>query len=452
MDGAGGKLLVGLLFIGCGSTGAQEAARCEGANCGPAEPAKCFGSGIRCSSPTPELLELGPEIVCATSSPGKAEIVWMKDLGEVECPLGRCAPVVGAVTVDSSGSLWATSSLVLPGPDVFMGGTDYGSLLARFTADGAPAFEVTTDFRTRLSGPAARGSSPFPGRQGHVWWVAPTTGAPGLELRDYAPDGTLVSSRRLVDNARRGTAVIEPDGSLVLVYEYSDLGVVSQDAGGGSTERPRIDTDVARFDAEGRVLWNQIASRVLGLGNTDGVQAAITPSLDATLLVGVVKADLAPAHALVARLDAEGNVTWVRTMENAQPSTPVFLPDGSAMMTFQRTDDPSAPPQVLKIDKSGNAEWHFTSNGFGFTEPSLVGVDEDGRVWGTSYSFGGTNVDAISMDGAQCDIWSLGAPTCTTVTDGSTYCTSIALAPTRGGIAYFGGASVAGEAKFGAAP
>lgn len=137
-----------------------------------------------------------------------------------------------------------------------------------------------------------------------------------------------------------------------------------------------------KLDNSGSVSW----SKVYGSTRYEVAQG-IYPTADGGYLVA---AQSIPAvgnpEALVLKLDAVGNIAWQNRYENtgyvsaAQPTG-----DGGHVLTGYRygpTPGSPAEPWVLKLDDSGNVQWHktYVDSRLGSSRPSAIQETIDGGL------------------------------------------------------------------------
>lgn len=102
-----------------------------------------------------------------------------------------------------------------------------------------------------------------------------------LEISDHAPAGGPLRSRTLVDDAVWGSAAIEEDSSLTVVYGYANS---APSFGDNLTDRSTA-TDLARFDAAGHPVWNVPLNPLFGEATTriaSGPRSLRPPTLKCT--------------------------------------------------------------------------------------------------------------------------------------------------------------------------
>lgn len=420
-----------------------------------ASPGICFGARTVCSPTAAKPFDLGPEVTCNVSDQGSATITWKTEIPEMSCPIGRCVAVSPQISAGADGSLWAIADLSLPGSDAFVSKYVFGTGLSRYDGAGKWSFSTVADFPTTLSGKTPTTIGMNVDARGHLQWIAPTPGAPGIELRDYHPKGRLVSARRLVDDALFGTGRSNADGSTILVYEYAIPAPGGAEGGAESdSPSPTSRVDVARFDAEGRLVWNQTAASALGLGEMDGFIGAVDATGDGAVLAARVAADTTPARSVIARLDGNGNITWARDAEDADISIVALLSDGSTIVEFLRTDTASPARLLVKLSATGESEWHMNKDDLQTTGSSFTGVaDARDRTWVTVFGFGNAfSLYSIAPDGLHCTKWSLAAPGCQTQPNGEIYCTNVSLEPDGQGAFAFGAGITVGRFTVEGAP
>jgi hypothetical protein len=383
-------------------------------------------------------------------------ISWSADLGEIDCPVSRCAVVPWQIAPGPDGSLWVASHLFMPGPDIFSGGRPFGAALSRFDPGGNLALTFIADFRTRLSGEAPATTGMRVSEGGHLLWIAPREGAPGVDLREYDPSGHLVGAEALLDNALSGHGAISADGSVTLAHEYVSQNLAETDGGAllADPARAARGTDVARFGGDHRLLWNQTASSILGLGRKDYLRTSVGASGQAAVNASIA-ADTAPQRSVLAGLDADGNLRWLKQREDTLFSGATVMPDGGVTMTFYPTFPQGADPLLVRLDASGAGVWHQSMVGWS-PSPTIsipAATDGQGRLWGTYFDLGGASgVIAVAPDGARCARWTLDAPTCIALASGEMNCTDLTLAPARDGNVYFAAGTRVGLSTFGGVP
>ncbi|MBM4362640.1 MAG: hypothetical protein FJ104_08155 [Deltaproteobacteria bacterium] len=382
----------------------------------------------------------------------EGEVEFEVEIEPVECSMGRC-PVVGTdLVLDPSGGVWLLGEMTTPGSVAGGdGAVGLGSTLARFDADGTQSFGVVlVDSVSTFGGLALQTSEPRVDARGHLLLLAAVPGGAALELRDYDRDGRLVAARRLVDGAQSGRAVIEVDGALTLGFEWSDAGPPDGGAGSGRPPIAPRSLDVARFDPEGRLVWNHPVSRSLW-GEATPLARGRLAAVDATqaYVMGTISSDVSPERALLAAIDHEGRTRWVLEQENVRILGARARPGGGLLLGYPSTSPSSARGAIVALTADGSPEW---TAGIPFSAEHRA-VDDDGRVWGVQ-DYHPPIAWALSEDGKRCAGWPLAGTFCapSSSEENAETCFSPVVRPASDGMLYVTGGTTLSRVRMGGLP
>lgn len=301
-------------------------------------------------------------------------VEWSNPTSEVECAGVKCVVEPTDAAMGSGGETWTAAHLVRSS------GTAYpiGLELRRNDANGALALEVSTHSVQPLYDVPLDSFGMTVDAEGELDWVGPSPTSGGFALMHYDRDGERVSSRWLLEHGETGAAKFSPHG-FTLGYGYVtgvdasvDPHVVSW--GGG----------IARFDADGRLVWSQtaLAGSVVGV-LSDG----------STFVLGEVESET-----VLARLAPDGRVLWVRSSNE-----PVFAAMNPTNDQLVFGTSSSAGELTHAMDADGHALWRvLPTNVFGSNSLSVTG---EGRIVHWHVYVGGMPYEAmlvIASDGSTC--------------------------------------------------
>ncbi len=438
-----------LVVVGCDAHGGTAPVADDGISGGRAvDPGVCLGAHTRCDMPpATTTFATEPLVACQpVDHRSAASIVWKTSLGEITCPVGKCVAEAVDVAMDPDGGVWVESKLLLPSQAVITDDDPHGLGLSRIDGDGKVAVSTVVDFRTFLAGDAPLTHGMRVDSRGHLLLLAPMPGRPGLELRDYDHDARLVGTRPLVDLARAGTASIDADGALSLVYSYEPGG----DAGTADPLDSLQADGVARFDANGIPLWNQMVSRLLWPGNRGGSNAYAIFGARATAIVDFVPAGATPQKVAAAVLDDLGNISEVAEQQEATVLLSIPTGPTSFAAVYRPMSPAGSPDFVTTFGVDAVAASHFDRAALSFPEDEFIGIDADGRTWSFAWS-DQAELHAASGDGNRCSSWTIGTETCARA-DAQLDCISPVLTVPKNDEVYFAGAGIVGVVGLGGLP
>jgi hypothetical protein len=384
-----------------------------------------------------------------TASP--AQIVWKTELGDVECPIGRCLLLNPDISVASDGSVWVVADLGAMPPNAPW--PSVGRAIAHFDAQGTLVSATTISTVTQVSsnGRLLPFRSVVQGMRalsnGHLLIVEISLGENAFELHDYDGDGVLISRRPLVGNASGVAASIDETGELSLLFAYE-----SEPPPSPSYVTRRA--NVARFDSRGRLLWNQTALANFHMLPTSLIQASATRASDGFFVRFIqahpeaagpaIEAGLAtgpgavPESLIFANVDNAGRVAWAREFpDRRQPdnSYTVMHPDGVFIWRADRHPLPEGGEGYLvridRLDENGVPAIaafvpppHGNDNNMWW-----AGVDGKGRALIQDFGLVPLLLATLSEDGLTCPVSSLDIDVTDPVTQNSEPARFVSLGP-----------------------
>jgi hypothetical protein len=379
---------------------------------------ECYGKNTDCSGvPKVEPYVPGPKVTCTATHLGTGRLLWSFPRSTpIDCPDPPCTFQNAVIRAAPDGDLDVTATLSSP-----HAAAPYpvGLWLARFDPRGDLREAKVHEFEipTRLSEPNHWGPSGYDdlGRA----YLTRSVGEPG-EIRDV----TILRIDRNANSAQELTSVsgvvgtipvVAPDGSFALhiIFPYDPENLLA--------ELPyRI--DVARYDASGRLLWNQPKlSRALALANY-GV-AGFDADGNLTLHLKLQRTEMFPhpqlpdgsllqfASQRLARLDPEGNVLWVYETHHSWSVWPAVARDGSVYLlrnSYEQRDDgfyEERAPRLERIDPSGRPDWSLELPGVQADSVATLTLGDDGNLLITARHRATPTVieyRLISSDGRVC--------------------------------------------------
>jgi hypothetical protein len=446
----------------CGDAGPN--ARCVNGECvanatgaepTPAEPGVCFGENTVCDPPTILPPEPGPEVLCEPVQGAEISVVWQGELGTLECPVPGCPASNPQIALGSDGELWAVAELREPdpaSPSTSPGAEQAGYAVMRFDATGNRVFATAVDTQSRLSTAFPNLTGLSVNENGDLERAAPTASLGGIELRRYDRQGITQLTRSLVGSAILGSAGWSADGSLTLLYRYvAPEPVSTEDAGSALPNNNPLGmarTNVARFAADGRLLWNQTALSSLGPEDDPLVSemraslAGVDDGGETTIRASLSQID--GERTMLLKLDANGNVAWARELANAWRASATSLADGGALVLHS---DAMSNSFVERLSDAGESLWRAGLGPLQWSVP--LTADEQGRALvleSTGDPLLGSLL-SISADGTACTRHAHALPGCMQFPDGSSGCGTFRFLPVGPNDLYFGVSGLVGLAR-----
>jgi hypothetical protein len=380
----------------------------------------CAGTKTSCNG-LPELTpyQAGPSVTCEEVDLGRGTIAWRHPTTGIDCPAPPCTLGFARVDPRDDGGLDVTGTLDVPRIDV--GFPQSGLWLASFDAAGTlvdstiPAFALPSRVsEARLYAPVGRdaaGNALFVVREGDLDVLTVFD----FRVLRYSASDAAPTELAKVEKVHLVNAVAAPDGGFVLRVSW--LNAVD-------IEGVPLELDIARYDASGRLLWNQpqltralplTEAQVLGVdgaGNTTVLlrRAKLIDSFPTPQLAdGSVV--LFSVHRL-ARLDPEGNTLWVDDFPEDVDAQAVPTRDGGAYVARtiakRRPDDRYVKSQTLeRIDPSGRSVWVIALPGSGEWR---LNTDDDDKALLQGPSPGDPKAIAfrsVSADGRRCELFEM---------------------------------------------
>jgi hypothetical protein len=380
---------------------------------------ECYGKSTDCSGvPEAKPYVPGSPITCSATHLGTGRVLWnMPRTTPIDCPDPPCTLYYSTIDPAADGSLEVMAALL--GPHSSPGHAD-GVWLARFGPDGERldarihGFEIPT----RLSEPTEWGLGGYDdlGRVHVTRTLGELSGIVETSVLRIDRSSDAVEELTSIAGIIGAVQVVAPDGSFAveILSPYDPENLIE--------ELPHR-VDVARYDANGRLLWNQPKlTRGLALENggvagfdgdgnltlhlrAKGPEVNPSPQLSDGTLLGSV------SHRL-ARLDPEGNVLWVYEIEPISDVTSAVGRDGSVYLIrkpYQPRSDgfyEKQAPRLERIDPSGRADWSLELPGWDADTAPALALSDDGSALLTTWR-GGPVVEhqLIGPDGLVCAIF-----------------------------------------------
>lgn len=396
-----------------GPDGGSGAARPDGGSgaAGPAQAGSCTGKQTKCEAPDVRVVTPSEVRTCNVRKVGAASIRWSVDLGDMECPVGRCIMTEPELAIAGDGSFWVVGELRPSDPgslDVVI-----GSGIKHFGPQGEELAAAVLSLRGRFdTHKRADTDGMRAAPTGDLLMVAPSTGEIPIELVAIGADARPVARSPLVDRAQLAAGSIGGDDrSVVLAYVYK------AESEGGVSEQY---FNLAAFDATGRVRWNQnlgtaLAIRAPAFASSllQGMAVQVLGADGGESVVGISNAFFDGAYHgdLLARFDAKGNTRWVRELPETYKSRAWAQPDGGIVLSHVTDEDDL---MMEEIDAAGVAGPR-TILPWTSARVTAVGVDGRGRVLLSGTIPPGEAAPAVrtlgifSREGAVCALSSLEA-------------------------------------------
>ena len=386
---------------------------------------ECFGKNTDCNGiPTVERYEPGPSITCEQNQLGIGSIFWSFPQQNVDCPDPPCTLEYSRVSVTADGTLQVIGRLNSPQ------GSSAGVWLSRFAPDGEQLevsvheFEISTRFSEPRFwvpiGHDAAGNAFVVRRSGDLN-ISTNVDASLLRFDRGESTPKLVTA---IDNVVAMGPVIAPDGSFAMEI------VSPYDPENPLEEMPQR-IDVARYDPNGRLLWNQIKlTRALAISGANVVGFDQAGNLTLHLTRQIVGAPWLPpprypdgsyltvTKEQLVRLDTDGNVLWIYALSDLSSAWPAAVaPDGSVYLirgSITERDDGfwvNQPPRLERLEPSGRSAWSLELPGLDADAQPSLDIDADGNLLVSSVRSGATlgepsvQHQLISPDGRRCTIF-----------------------------------------------
>jgi hypothetical protein len=371
--------LVGLGFLALGCSDARRtvlqtrpnAPEGPGAAGPEVELGECVGKGIDCTSdPQVRVYQPGPTIHCEeVVDLGQASLLWNKPLPDVTCASTPCSARASTINV-STGGLTVLGGLEL-GTGEFWGGV----WLSHFSLDG----ELQSQ-RVLEIGVGSRISE-------ELWFLALGADAAGdvyvAEFWgdvDHPRDATLVrygaklearTELATIDNVVHLWATVADDGGFATKVDYFSEDVTDPINDHDKPDRSPKSLDIARFDREGRLLWNQpklaralelTHADIVGFDSFGNVVVLLSRETDITGKFWD-RSTFQLSIQRLARLDKTGNVSWVWELPLLWQQSVQVLPNGGVYLLrkpLERKADGfyEEKPAVLEyLEPTGHSGW-----------------------------------------------------------------------------------------------
>lgn len=392
-------MLAILGVVGCSERETNTAPRWEG----PVRPGVCVGT--KCNPPIRSPLSTGTSVKCSPGLGDPVVVEWSADLGQMPCALGTCPLFLIDAAPSPDGGAWALVNVGIPDGWPSATASPLGTAVIRFDASGKRSFPPQAETAMPLSGtsPEARG---LRASSGGLRWVGPGEGSSGLSLRSYDSTGVFTGAHWLVEHATWGDAWLSA-GSTVIAYAYVSAVDRSVDP-----PVPEYRAGVARFDGEGKLLWNQ--------------SQVFAPRL-AHARVELLGIDATGASYVVAAVSVEGETTAAKLITRVTPGGEVartwFADEGAAFTVASASGDlfVGQLSGLTRYDRNGTALW-TTPLG---VVPFAGAVDASDRLILLS-DYPAARLDVVSADGSACRQHPLSAEPCVRTRDVS-ICTDVRL-------------------------
>ncbi len=416
---------LGVLFglLGC-STAQTNVIESRPADCGAAE---CDAA----AAPEPELVlgecfqtncegdvevaqyEPGPTIECEATHLGTGTIAWVYRTDAIDCLTPPCSSDYHSIRVDAAGNLDVAGRLA---SNDF---TDVGLWFARFADDGTEIDFTVVDaaFRTRFTQPSF--SLAVGADATGKWFVGKAIGDPNIsrvtnyELHrfDEPKVSTLLTAVSDVINVRTAVSL---GSDFALLTIWPDIIFDEDDVLAPSN--PTRPLDISRFDASGRLLWNQTKlTRALPLTHTNlvGFDAAgnLTIELQQEGNLGFAELPRAPDGTIpalvarrLARLDRDGNLLWVWDVPHSAEGSYAIAPDGAMYVIRQPYDQFYVKQSAVleRLDAMGRSQWILDLG----DDCDEVAIDAEGNavvVLGATWADTSMRFQQVGPNGQRCE-------------------------------------------------
>jgi hypothetical protein len=332
---------------------------------------ECVGKNIDCASdPQVRVSQPGPTIRCEkVVDRGQASLLWNEPLPEVVCASAPCSAAASVANVSNEGLT------TLGGLRLATGEPWGGVWLAHFSLDGelqsqrvleiGVGSRLSKEVAFLLSGADAAGDA-------YVIELLGDSDHPrDASVVRYGIDRDARTELATVENIVHLWATVADDGGFATKIEYFSEEVNDRLSDQEEPSRGSKSLDIARFDREGRLLWNQPKlARALELTSADlaGFDSSgnLVVELNRETRITGKFSDRSifnlSIHRL-ARVDKAGNVTWIWEFPTLWGHSLRVLPNGGVYILRkpleQKTDGfyEEKPPVLEYLEPTGHSGW-----------------------------------------------------------------------------------------------
>lgn len=219
---------------------------------------------------------------------------------------------------------------------------------------------------------------------------------------------------------RFGTSAIDT-GNAVAVDAQGSMFVVGSTFGSpeGSTNAGSSDALVAKYDANGRLLW----ARLIGLDELDQAQAVASDGSGGAFVAGWVSAGAGDRRGLLARFDASGNQTWSLSLGTVDTQIrglhvdvngDVLVAGATSGVLFDPAASVGPNAFVAKYAADGTLRWGRQFGTSNTEQANGVSGDAEANVIVAGYSYGavdgntalgGADMVVVKFDGNGNRLW-----------------------------------------------
>ena len=388
---------LGLFALGCSDARRTVLqTRAEGPG-GPGTPGvvlgECKGIGIDCiTDPQIRPYQPGPAIQCGKLEElGQGSLVWTEPLPEFVCENAPCISLGSSIAV-STASLTAVGHLSRQS-DPMSGGVGLaqfsleGALLAQSMLEPGVGSRVSEEESVYFAGTDAAGDVYVLEKVGDI------DHASDAALARYRIEGAVRSELAAVQNIANLQATIAKDGSFALAAAYLDENAPDPIDFGNNPDRYPKRLDIARFDHDGRLLWNQTKlSRaleltspfVVGFDSFGNLVVLLSRDTDLSIMFSDRSVGGLAIQRL-ARVDPKGNVSWVWDIPTSSTLSFAVTPNGGVYMVrhpLERRADgyyEFKPPVLEYLEPTGQSGWVLEVPSAAYVSP-IVKVNARGNA------------------------------------------------------------------------